>query len=124
VHELVITAYRELMRFEFYLARSDFAALHQKVCSCPVNKTARRHWSIRQVCRAIDLASICYWKRVLCLQRSAATVCLLKKSGIAAELVIGVQQVPFEAHAWVEVDGAVVNDKPCMRESYAVLDRC
>src|SRR6267142_2468310 len=27
-------------------------------------------------------------------------------------MVIGAQQMPFKAHAWVEVDGRVVNDKP------------
>ena len=36
----------------------------------------------------------------------------------------GVQKLPFKAHAWVEVDGRVVNDKPYMREMYTVLDRC
>jgi hypothetical protein len=39
-------------------------------------------------------------------------------------MVIGAQQTPFIAHAWVEVDGRVVNDKAYMPEIYAVLDRC
>jgi hypothetical protein len=52
------------------------------------------------------------------------TACLLKQHGIAAQLVIGAQQMPFKAHAWVEVDGRVVNDKPYMSEIYAVLERC
>jgi hypothetical protein len=39
-------------------------------------------------------------------------------------MMIGAQQMPFRAHAWVEVDGHVVNDKPYMREMYAVLDEC
>jgi len=33
-------------------------------------------------------------------------------------------QMPFKAHAWVEVDGLVVNDKPYTPELYGVLDRC
>jgi hypothetical protein len=61
---------------------------------------------------------------VLCLQRSAATTCLLRSHGVRALLVIGAQRIPFRAHAWVEVDGQVVNDKPYMHEIYAVLDRC
>jgi len=60
----------------------------------------------------------------LCLQRSAATACLLKRFGVSAQLVIGAQQMPFKAHAWVEVDGVVVNDKPYTSEIYTVLDRC
>ena len=43
---------------------------------------------------------------------------------IPAQMVIGTQQIPFRAHAWVEVDGSVVNDKPYTPEMYAVLDRC
>jgi hypothetical protein len=39
-------------------------------------------------------------------------------------MVIGAQQMPFKAHAWVEVSGQVVNDQPYTREMYAVLDRC
>jgi len=39
-------------------------------------------------------------------------------------MVIGAQKLPFKAHAWVEVNEQVVNDKPYTREMYAVLDRC
>jgi len=53
-----------------------------------------------------------------------ALACLLKRYGVPAQMIIGAQQVPFKAHAWVEVDGRVVNDKAYMRELYAVLDRC
>ena len=70
------------------------------------------------------MACIWYWKQVLCLQRSAATACLLKHHGVAAQMVIGAQQMPFKAHAWVEVGGRVVNDKPYTPEMYSVLDRC
>jgi uncharacterized membrane protein YcgQ (UPF0703/DUF1980 family) len=70
------------------------------------------------------MACIWYWKEALCLQRSAATACLLKQAGIAAQMVIGAQQLPFKAHAWVEVDGRVVNDKSYTPEIYVVLDRC
>jgi hypothetical protein len=43
---------------------------------------------------------------------------------VSAHLVIGAQQMPFKAHAWVEVDGIVVNDKQYIGELYAILDRC
>jgi len=76
------------------------------------------------ICRAVDIASVWYWKQVPCLQRSAATTCLLRRYGIAAQLVIGVESRPFRAHAWVEVSGRVINDKSYMREMYTVLDRC
>jgi hypothetical protein len=39
-------------------------------------------------------------------------------------MVIGVQQLPFLAHAWVELDGRVINDKQYICEVYSVLTRC
>jgi hypothetical protein len=80
--------------------------------------------AVEKICSAMDMACIWYWKEALCLQRSAATACLLRKFGVPAELVIGAQQMPFRAHAWVEVERRVVNDKPYTPEMYPVLDRC
>jgi hypothetical protein len=39
-------------------------------------------------------------------------------------MVIGAQQMPFKAHAWVEADGKVVNDRQYIGELYATLERC
>jgi hypothetical protein len=120
---LTLRAYLELIRIDLYLSRASFASLYNAVRRHQV-KNANLHSSTEQICEAVDLASIWYWKRVLCLQRSAAAACLLKANGIEAVMIIGGQQMPFKAHAWVEVDGRVVNDKPYMREVYSVLDRC
>lgn len=121
---LVMQAYSNLIYFDFYLARGNFAALYEKVRSCPIDMSAALPDVAGRICAAVDMACIWYWKEVLCLQRSAATTCLLKRHGIHAQLMIGAQLMPFRAHAWVEVDGRVVNDKPYVREMYAVLDRC
>ena len=121
---LILQAYYELLRLEYPISRRNFSAIHEKVRNTAVRSRAR--WTIteQQVCHAVDLAAAFYFKNVRCLQRSAAAARLLKKSGIAAEMVIGVQQLPFIAHAWVEVGGRVVNDKPYMSEIYSVLSRC
>lgn len=121
---LVLKAYLKLIHFDLYLARGDFEALYNRVRNCPIEKKPVSPYSVEQICAAVDMACIWYWKEALCLQRSAAAACLLKKCGVPAQLVIGAQQVPFKAHAWVEVDGRVVNDKPYTPEMYAVLDRC
>src|SRR4051812_42965338 len=112
-------AYLKLIQFDLYLARGDFAALYAKVRNYPLGKQVLTRDAVQHACSAIDMACIWYWKEALCLQRSAATACLLRSLGVPAELVIGAQQMPFRAHAWVEVDGLVVNDKPYMREMYA-----
>lgn len=119
---LVLRAYWTLICLDFYLARDNFAALYKRVLQCPVGRPAGASEVTGKVCLAVDTACIWYWKDVLCLQRSAATACLLKRYGVPAEMKIGTQQMPFKAHAWVEVDGSVVNDKSYMREIYAVLD--
>lgn len=121
---LSVQAYWKLMLFDRYIARDDFAGLYRKVRSSPVAQKTPARDAARQICSAVDFACIWYWKEARCLQRSAAAACLLKQQGIAAELVIGAQQMPFKAHAWVEVAGQVVNDKPYTSEMYQVLDRC
>lgn len=121
---LVLKAYWKLIHFDFYLARRSFPALYTKVRNHPIAKRAPLPNTIVQICAAVDIACIWYWKEALCLQRSAATACLLKSYGVPAQMVIGAQQMPFKAHAWVEVDGRVVNDKPYAPQVYTVLDRC
>ena len=121
---LTLQAYWTLIHFDLYLELSDFQALHEKVRNYPLRRTVAEPDAVEKVCTAVDIACIWYRKRALCLQRSAATACLLRRHAVPAQLVIGVQQLPLRAHAWVEVDGRVVNDKPYVREMYAVLDRC
>jgi hypothetical protein len=121
---LVLRAYLRLIQFDLYLARGNFKALYEKVRRYPIRRMSVPDNAVEQICSAVDIASIWYWKEVLCLQRSAATACVLKRYGVQAQMMIGAQQMPFKAHAWVEVDGRVVNDKPYMREMYAVLDQC
>ena len=121
---LDVEAYFTLIQFGRYMARGDFARLYSRVRNYPVRAAAPSDGTVERICAAVDLACIWHWKEIFCLQRSAATVCLLKKYGVPAQMVIGTQPVPFRAHAWVEVGARVVNDKPYMTEIYTVLDRC
>jgi transglutaminase superfamily protein len=121
---LVLEAYLSLIRFDLYLARGNFGTLHNKVRNYPTRKKISSIDSIGRICAAVDMACIWYFKEALCLQRSAVTACLLRKYGVSAHLVIGAQQMPFKAHAWVEVDGRVVNDKQYVPEMYGILTRC
>jgi hypothetical protein len=76
------------------------------------------------LCRAVSLAISFFPKRVRCLQRSAVTVRLLRKHGIPADLVVGYRPAPFFSHAWVEVDGRVVNDDTGYQRCLIILFRC
>ncbi len=121
---LVFKAYWKLIYFDLYLARGDFSAFYEKVRKYPTRESAPHSNVVERICAAVDMACIWYWKEALCLQRSAATACVLRQHGVPAQLVIGAQHMPVRAHAWVEVDGRVVNDKSYVREIYGVLDRC
>jgi Transglutaminase-like superfamily len=124
MYPLFLEAYAMLVRFEFDLARRNFHGLYRRVRDFPIAIRVPPADAATRICSAVDLACVWYWKQVRCLERSAATTCLLRRYGIRAQLIIGAQNMPFKAHAWVEVDGQVVNDKPYTRDIYAVLDRC
>lgn len=121
---ITFEAYRELLCLEYALFRKAFPAVYDRVRTTPLAVRPKKTLGWTEICQAVDLAAVLYFHTVLCLQRSAATACLLKRYGFPAQLVIGVQQLPFAAHAWVEMDGLVVNDKPYIADIYSVLARC
>lgn len=121
---LVLSAYAQLVRFDKYISRRDFGALYERVRSSRIQSSKKPSLSCAQLCHAVDIACIWYWKRVLCLHRSVVVTCLLRRYGTNAQLVIASRRLPFQAHAWVEVGGRVVNDRSDVEETYAVLERC
>jgi hypothetical protein len=80
--------------------------------------------TIACVCGTVDRATRLYVKHTWCLQRAAVTTCLLRTKGVPAEMVIGCRKMPFHGHAWVEVNGRVVNDNEMVHSFYSVLYRC
>jgi hypothetical protein len=114
-----------LLRFEIVMAFRTLGSLHRQVHAAKVARPKPGALAgVQELCHEIDLACVFYPKRVFCLQRSAATVLLLRRHGVMAHMMIGAQMQPFRSHAWVEVDGIVVNDKPYMREIYQILENC
>ena len=122
--QLVLESWLLLLYFDWIMRFRGFKRLYGIVREQKVRSTTKLSKSSEQLCHAADLASVFYFKRVQCLQRSAATALLLRRHAWKAEMVIGVQVLPFKSHAWVEVDGHVVNDKPYMLEIFQVLERC
>jgi hypothetical protein len=121
----VMHSWMLLFRMGLIMRFRSSAALRRAVRNHPVNRSERsRLGTAEELSHAMDLACIFYFKRVLCLQRSAATAILLRRHGWKPEMVTGAQLLPYEFHAWVEIDGVVVNDKPYMQEIYQVLERC
>ena len=121
---IVCRAYLLLISVDLMMTRGGFSAVHQLARTNPVAGIEADPATVETVCKAVDLASIWYWKQVSCLHRSVVAISLLRRRGIACDLVIGVQRLPFRGHAWVEVEGRVVNDLPYLSDLYAVIDRC
>lgn len=66
-----------------------------------------------------------YPARIICLFDSLALIKFLLAIGAPAniQLVLGVRGMPFEAHCWLEHDGAVVNDEVDNCASFAEIAR-
>jgi hypothetical protein len=120
-----ILAWLSLAAIDLLVRLGGFQRLHQAVRKFPTRgRKPASEDEIRQICIAVDRAAIYYFKHAWCLQRSATATCLLRLRGIPAEMVIGVQKMPFYAHAWVEWNGNVLNDHPIVQKRYTVLERC
>lgn len=121
---LVAKSLVALAMFDSLGFSTDFAQMLEFVRSWPLATDSRGLVTVEPVCAAVNYACVWYPKRVLCLQRSAITTCLLRSCGIEAHMVLGAQKVPFRAHAWTEVEGRPVNERRDVRAAYLVWDRC
>ena len=119
----VLKSWILLLYLDCVMHLRTFKALHDTVRRQAVSAPTGVEPNFQHLCRATDLACALYFKRVLCLQRSAATAIAIRRSGSPADLVIGAQLLPFRSHAWVEVEGHVVNDKPYLPQIFQALDR-
>ncbi|MGH9718657.1 MAG: lasso peptide biosynthesis B2 protein [Bryobacteraceae bacterium] len=120
---LALRAWFALVTVDVVLKLGGFPRLYRKVRNCPVADRKPVDEAVSLICTAVDRACTWYLKHALCLQRSAVATFLLRRAGVPAELVIAARRMPFQGHAWVEVDGHVVNDQSAVQETYLVLDR-
>lgn len=80
-----------------------------------------RKQSAVDLAKSVNGACLLYKKKTKCLEWSAALVVLGFEYGFDLTLVIGVQNRPFYAHAWVELDGEIIGDDPRLPEQLAVI---
>lgn len=118
---LVVRALYELARYDllhglFKVAGTSERLTRQRFAVAPAGEIYDR-----SIGEAVVLATCFYWKPVRCLQRSVCLVRLLRARGTAARLVIGYRPIPFFSHAWVEVNGCVVNDSPAYQRRLRIL---
>lgn len=119
---LTVCASWGLMVFDLAII-GGFAGVHDAIRACTVAARRPGPRAVDEIVWAVDEACVWYVKSAACLQRSAVVTWLLHRHGVRAELVIGYRPVPFESHAWVEVEGRVVNDRPQYQRFFTVLER-
>jgi hypothetical protein len=121
---LILHAYAELIWHDLFMSRHNFESLHRRVRGFPISEARTESISADSVASALDVACCFYPRRVLCLQRAAVLVKILREKALPARLVIGAQKFPFKAHAWVELDGVIVDDRLASRERFFILEEC
>jgi hypothetical protein len=121
---LFLQALFGLAAFDLILLLGKFRAVHRIIRRWKVAETDIPEGAVDRVLKAANLACMLYPKRALCFQRSCVSVCLLRNQGVPADLVLGAQQFPFQAHAWVEVNGQAVNERSNVQSRYGSWERC
>ena len=114
-----------ILRALFELARYD-AIVRLRGSGCVLQQLRRQSVTGRAaepeaISDAVLFATCLYWKPVLCLQRAACTVRMLRRHGVNGRLMIGYRPAPFFSHAWVEVDGRVVYGSAAYQQRLQVL---
>jgi hypothetical protein len=113
-----------LLAFDISGLACNFSRLHRTVAGWPVAQKTAHPEVLERTCSAMNYACSWYPKQARCLQRAAVTTCLLRTCGVPAQMVLGAQKLPFKAHAWVEVDGRVINERRPVQAIYRVCERC
>lgn len=116
VHALLaLSGYRRLVRF-----------IQEKISVRPSKDLLTQDEKIQRasaMARLVSIAATYGILRATCLRRSLVLLILLRRQGISAQLCFGARRnsQALEAHAWVEVDGVVVNDRHDIRQQFAPL---
>lgn len=115
-----------LMRVMGY--RRAKSLLHRLSAGAPQNPSASSAspevWTTAQLAAFAAKHSL---GRPSCLARSLALWWMLRGRGIASEIRIGVRpaqagKTGIDAHAWVELNGQILNDSPATIAQFAVFE--
>ena len=127
---MILRAMLMLPLVEIGLRTLGFCRLKEKIERLPIRElsSASQTTSSSQkklhILRAVRSAELHGFSTPNCLERSLTLWWMLRRAGIASELRIGARKSDsrFEAHAWIEVDGQVLNDTPEVHAHYSRFD--
>ena len=119
----VVAAVFLLLLFDLLLKFRSFGSLYALIENWPIRYGSDGAETLQQILDDLTTGQAIYPKQAMCLQRSAVATCILRGSGIRAQMIIGCQRHPFIVHAWTEVDEMVVNDRQSVKQNHSVIDR-
>lgn len=105
--------------------RKGFAAAYTRCTRPTADTTAPRH-EVTHLTKLFRTAEGLYPAREApldCLPRSLALTRFLRSAGWPASHVIGVALYPFEAHAWVELNGVPLNESAAFLQRFTVIQQ-
>jgi hypothetical protein len=111
---LIIKAFVALCHVNYILAKHgiygllDYLEKRRKIQS--KDFTPNSYNQAMSLSHALNLACLFFPKKITCLPWAGTMASLLLTHGISFTFVIGIQDKPFFAHAWIESEGKVVND--------------
>jgi hypothetical protein len=78
---------------------------------------------VQRIAAVVDNMCALFVRPSTCLHRSVVLARLLRRAGSRADVVLGLKGEPFQGHAWVEIDGVIINDDAERVREYTVLER-
>jgi transglutaminase superfamily protein len=89
----------------------------------PVRSLGQLPVNARQTTLLVQAASRRAFPRATCLHRSLTLWSLLRVQGVDTRLLLGARKSlnQFEAHAWIEYEGLVLNDTGDVRQRFAAF---
>lgn len=113
---VAISRIKWLLRTRFFEA--TIAWIRARVENVPASSVAEVE-KVRAVEYAVAMAAALYPGRARCLEQSLTLYYLLRRRGVAVKYCQGAQPYPFQAHAWIEYQGQIINDVPEHVQAFA-----
>ena len=125
---LTIEAFLTFLLLDALLASRPFDRVYERAVASPRPRRRRESpgsaESAEEIVDTVVRANRFYFRRRKdCLPRALTLCRLLRRRGIAADFCLGVKKFPFGAHAWVECDGELVDDRVERVGAYHLLTR-
>ena len=118
---LLLEAYLFLIKAHLLVCLFGFCGLIKAIRRNARNCIAREAEEFGILATALNQACLYFPVRTKCLEWSAALAFLGLRRKWKCNLQIGIQNMPFAAHAWVSVDGRVIADTQTLPDTLSVI---